>query len=316
METETQMKYAKLRQLQSLSLDSKIILAKQRIREFSAKMDGNVCVSFSGGADSTVLLHIARQVIPDVKAVFVNTGLEFPEIVRFVRSVENVDIVKPKMSFKQVLTNYGYPVISKEVSKEIQEIRTAKSEKLLKIRVEGAGPGKMGKLPDKWHFLLDAPFKISDRCCYMLKKQPLYAYHKSRGLFPIVGVMADESRSRVLSYLRYGCNAFNLKTPQSRPLMVWTKQDVLQYIKRFNVPYCRAVYGDLIPGDLFNDGECLKFSKAQRTGCTFCMFGSHLENPNKFQMMHKENPKMWKYCIEYLGLGPVLEYCHIPYKGE
>lgn len=315
MNEEEQMRYTKLRQLQSLNLDSKISLAKQRIRQFAEEMDGNVIVSFSGGADSTVLLHIARQVIRDVKAVFVNTGLEHSEIVRFVRHVENVEIIKPAMSFRKVLENYGYPVISKEVSGAINEIRTTKSEYLRNKRLYGNEQGNTGKLSDKYKYLLNAPFKISNRCCYILKKQPLHKYCEENNLYPIVGVMAEESRLRLISYLQYGCNAFKLKIPQSRPLMVWNKQDTLHYLKRFNVPYCKEIYGDIVSADLFNDGEVLKFSKAQRTGCTFCMFGAHMEEyPNRFQRMYKENPKQWNYCINYLGLGKVLEYCHIPYK--
>ena len=315
MNEEEQMRYTKLRQLQSLNLDSKISLAKQRIRQFAEEMDGNVIVSFSGGADSTVLLHIARQVIRDIKAVFVNTGLEHSEIVRFVRHVENVDIIKPKMSFRQVLDKYGYPVISKDVSCAINEIRNTKSDYLRNVRLHGSERGVAGKLPEKYRFLLDAPFKISDRCCHMIKKQPLKDYEKKHGVFPIVGVMADESRKRLISYLQYGCNAFKLKIPQSRPFMSWNKQDVLHYLKRFDIPYCKEIYGDIVSADLFNDGEVLKFSKAQRTGCTFCMFGAHMEEyPNRFQRMYKENPKQWNYCINYLGLGKVLEYCHIPYK--
>ena len=85
--------------------------------------DGNVCVSFSGGKDSTVLLHIARQLYPDIPAVFSNTGLEYPEIQRFVKSFDNVDIVTPSMNFGQVITTYGYPIIGKEVAEAIYYAR-------------------------------------------------------------------------------------------------------------------------------------------------------------------------------------------------
>jgi hypothetical protein len=63
-----------------------------------------------------VLLHIAREMYPGIKAVFINTGLEYPEIVQFVKTFDNVDIIRPKMSFRQVIEKYGYPFISKEVS--------------------------------------------------------------------------------------------------------------------------------------------------------------------------------------------------------
>jgi 3'-phosphoadenosine 5'-phosphosulfate sulfotransferase (PAPS reductase)/FAD synthetase len=99
-------------------------MTKSRIRAWVNEygLDG-VYVSFSGGKDSTVLLDIARQMYPDIKAVFVSTGLEFPEIIQFVKSKENVDIIRPKMNFKQVIQTYGYPFISKEVSECVKGAR-------------------------------------------------------------------------------------------------------------------------------------------------------------------------------------------------
>lgn len=103
--------------MQAAPLSVKVSLTKQRIREWvnAWGIDG-VYVSFSGGKDSTVLLHIAREMYPEIKAVFINTGLEYPEIVQFVKTFDNVDIIRPKMSFRQVIEKYGYPFISKEVS--------------------------------------------------------------------------------------------------------------------------------------------------------------------------------------------------------
>ena len=105
-----------LQQMQSLPLKDKIAMTKRRIEEWYEHYDGQVYVSFSGGKDSTVLLHMARELYPNIKAVFVDTGLEYPEIRKFVMSFENVDILKPKMNLVQVIKKYGYPVFSKEVS--------------------------------------------------------------------------------------------------------------------------------------------------------------------------------------------------------
>ena len=105
-----------LYQMQSLPLEAKIKMTERRLQDWYDYYDGQVYVSFSGGKDSTVLLHIARRLFPDIKAVFVDTGLEYPEIREFVKSFENVDWLKPKMNFRQVIEKYGYPFISKEVS--------------------------------------------------------------------------------------------------------------------------------------------------------------------------------------------------------
>ncbi|MBR3646199.1 MAG: phosphoadenosine phosphosulfate reductase family protein, partial [Lachnospiraceae bacterium] len=115
---------SELQTRQSYPLSLKIELTKQRIREWVNHFgEDGVCISFSGGKDSTVLLDIARKMYPDLKAVYVDTGLEYLEIVNFVKSKDNVDIVKPKISFKQVIDKYGYPFISKEVSECVQGAR-------------------------------------------------------------------------------------------------------------------------------------------------------------------------------------------------
>lgn len=113
----------RLKELQVLPLDRKIQITQTRIIEWYLHYGGNVCVSFSGGKDSTVLLHIARQIYPDIPAVFSNTGLEYPEIQRFVRSNKNVEILVPDMRFTDVITTYGYPLIGKEVAEAIYYAR-------------------------------------------------------------------------------------------------------------------------------------------------------------------------------------------------
>lgn len=109
-----------LQQMQMLPLDLKIRLTKRRIRDWINEYgEDGVYVSFSGGKDSTVLLDLVRQEYPNVRAVFADTGLEYPEIRQFVKTFDNVEWLKPKKNFKQVLSDYGYPFISKEVSERV-----------------------------------------------------------------------------------------------------------------------------------------------------------------------------------------------------
>ena len=89
-----------LKQMQSLPLSAKIVMTKQRIIDWYEFWNGNVYVSFSGGKDSTVLLHLVRSIYPDVEAVFVDTGLEYPEIKQFVKSIDNVIILRLEKTFK------------------------------------------------------------------------------------------------------------------------------------------------------------------------------------------------------------------------
>lgn len=164
-----------LKMLQSLPLEVKIQKTQQRIREWVEHYgEDGVYVSFSGGKDSTVLLDIARKMYPDIEAVYVNTGLEYPEIVDFVKQYENVTVLRPKKNFRQVLMEYGYPVISKEVSNVLNEARhlNAGRTKIIRMqRLDGTLLDKDGNLSryniPQYKFLLNAPFRISDLCCIL-----------------------------------------------------------------------------------------------------------------------------------------------------
>lgn len=261
-----------------------------------------ICVFFRG-KDSTVLLDIARQCHPDIPAVFVNTGLEYPEIVKFVKSIDNVEILRPKMPFHQVIEKYGYPVISKLVSRQLRTIKndTGKNQKCRTLYLTGiASDGrevKSYKLSNKYHPLIDAPFKFSEQCCGIMKKSPLKDYAKKSGRKPIIGTMAEDSKFRQGVYLKSGCNAFDSKRPMSTPMGFWTEKDIWDYIRKYNIPY----------SPIYDMG-------VHRTGCMFCMFGVHLEKgENRFQMMKKTHPKLWDYCINKLGIGKVLDYINIQY---
>ena len=127
----------RLKELQALPLDRKIQISQARIIEWYQRNKGNVVVSFSGGKDSTVLLHLVRSIYPDVPAVFSNTGLEYPEIHRFVRTFPNVTIVAPKMNFSEVISTYGYPLIGKEVAEAIYYARRIRSQSVQVEREQG-----------------------------------------------------------------------------------------------------------------------------------------------------------------------------------
>ena len=299
--------------MQSLPLEAKIIMSQRRIRDWYDYWDGEVYVSFSGGKDSTVLKHLVETTpgVYDVPSVFVNTGLEYPEVRRFATSQPNVTVITPKMRFDQVIEKYGYPVATKEQAAFVQEYRTTKSEKLRNIRLNGNKWGR-GKISKRWLPLIDAPFKVSDKCCDIMKKNPVKDYEKETGRKPYIGTMAYESKQRESNWLLYGCNAFDKKRPTSQPLSFWTEQDILEYIVKFDLPYS-PVYGEIkrdCDGKLYTTG-------ADRTGCMFCMFcmfGCHLEKePNRFQRIKETHPKQYDYCMDELGLREVLDYIGVPY---
>ena len=300
-----------LRYFQSLPLDIKVAMTRTRLREWVNHYGVNgVYISVSGGKDSTVLLHIARQIYPDIKTVFVDTGLEYPEIRQFVKTFENVEIVRPKKTFKQVISEYGYPFITKQISGRIYEVRngyakegSARYEQVYGRYKTKDGGGKSQFCCDKYLPLLDADFQICDRCCHIMKKAPVKKLEKEQGKGnPITAQMTDESKQREVRWLADGCNAFERKHPISNPMSFWTEQDVLQYIKENNLPIA-SVYGDIVYEDY--DGQtrlegCGKLctTGCHRSGCIFCGFGAHLEKgEGRFVRQKRTHPKLYDYCM-------------------
>ena len=321
-----------LKRLQALPLVQKIELTKRRIHQWYTSFNSKVYIAFSGGKDSTVLLDIARQVFNDIPAVFSNTGLEYPEIVKFAKSFENVVEVKPKMSFKQVIDNYGWAVVSKVQSMAISRYNNTKDPLQKEYRLHGTKNGveigSAGVISDKHKYLLDAPFKISEKCCEQLKKKPFKEYQKKSKRVPIMGTMADESKLREQMYIQHGCNMFDNTNPISAPMSFWTEQDVLEYIVKNKTPYCEDIYGQIKPTkdflqvDMFggaDEKQTLKCTKEQRTGCMWCMFGLELETlanhgENRFTRMKKTHPKQWNAVINKYGAREVLDFMKLPYN--
>lgn len=332
-----------LQQMQALPLNSKINMTIQRVMEWydywTGKGEG-VYLSWSGGKDSTVLKHIIMENLPylNISRVYVDTGLEYPELKEFVKKDPEVVIIHPEKPFWQVVRDYGYPVISKEVSECVDNARKCltfqrererergclthnttenclglesipqRVQKILGTLKKKGSPDKSMFNLEKWKPLVDLPFKISNRCCSIMKKNPLHKYNKNNKTHPITAEMAEESRLRKQQWLNNGCNGFDMKEPKSTPMSFWTEQDILQYIKEYNVEI-PSIYGSVI-NDLdlavgfeqiaMCDTGCkLKTTGCSRSGCVFCLFGSHLEKGlSRFERLKLTHPKLYNYCMD------------------
>lgn len=395
---------ADLKQKQALPLEVKILLTRERVRQWIDEYgEDGVYISFSGGKDSTVLLDLIRNRFgyKDVKAVFCDTGLEYPEIREFVKTFDNVDWIKPKMNFRQVIQKYGYPFASKEISESVEGARkylreivdrqtdrqvipyryyfervtgtgnyqkkvttpsadiismsqptrggmitnivnSAELASILNERMKKKAGGSNQRLaimlgmltkdkenpiqaniPDqdrsqfsmeKWQFLLDCPWEISNKCCNVMKKNPNHSYSRKTKRMPITGEMAQESRLRTQKWVQHGCNMFDAKHPKSCPMSFWTENDVLQYIYENKLPIC-SVYGEIVKADTdiagqmdledwgFANGDeqhCFKTTGCSRTGCMFCGYGCHLEKEGegRFERMKVTHPKQYEYIMK------------------
>lgn len=188
-----------LKEMQSWDLSRKITTTQTRLLEWYQKHDGKIYISFSGGKDSTVLLDIARKLYPDIPAVYIDTGLEFPELREFVKTVDNVTWLKPAMSFRKVIEIYGYPLISKDVARFISVARNKPDGKVAaRFEPNNEHDQKYGDRYSvaKWKFLLDSDIPISHKCCDVMKKDPAKKYEKETGNVPVVATMACESQER------------------------------------------------------------------------------------------------------------------------
>ena len=299
-----------LPQMQSLPLKSKINMTKIRLRDAYEYYEGNLYVSRSGGKDSDVLGDIVREYFPDIPHVFINTGLEHNSVRQ--HGIEIADVVlTPPMSFVDIITTYGYPVISKEIAGKFNDLRKARengTESYVLKQLEGTYVSKNGKSNmidiQKYTFLKDAPFRISNQCCIQSKEAAAKKYEKETGRIPIIGTMANESMYRYQSWIKYGCNAFETRRPQSRPISFWTEQDILQYIKEHHLKIAEA-YGNVAYQDdaglfydepFITDGLTLTTTEAKRTGCVFCMFGIN-QDTERFLRLKANDPQKYDFVM-------------------
>ena len=294
-------------------------MSQRRIRDWYEYWDGLVYASVSGGIDSTVMYHLIHDLYPDVPGIFVNTRMEFPEIVRFARSLPNVREITPAMTPAQVFTEYGYPVVSKDISRTVSYARKGSEWALRRFdgqRPDGTPSEWYAQRHGRWKKLLSADFAISDRCCHELKVKPLAEIEKERK--PYIGMLASESERRTVAYLHTGCNAYKSRKPRSMPLGFWTGQDVLRYIKEAGIPYARDIYGEIVED---RHGR-LTTTMEQRTGCYACPLGQCVHRKkgaeSRYERLKRLHPRQYEYAMKPLsegglGLAPVLDYLEIPY---
>lgn len=207
------------------------------------------------------------------------------------------------MDFVNVIKKHGYPIISKAVSHNMSIARRHPDGKVATKYFSDEMENSLFSLK-KYKWLLDAPFRYGDQCCTVMKKNPSHRYATWTGRKSFVGTMAQESKIRYSQWLKNGCNAFDIKNPSSSPLSFWTEQDILQYIKKYDLKIA-DVYGDVVYKDddgmiydnqTFNESMKLVTTGEDRTGCVFCMFGIK-KDTDRFLRLKKIEPKKYDYLM-------------------
>lgn len=338
------------RQYMLLPYEAKKNHAEVRAREFvndCAREGLNYHVSV-GGLDSITLLLFLRSIGIDAPAISVS-GLEDISIQRVHKrlGVERLQPAKREdgrpWSKAQIIQEFGFPVLSKEIASKIELLQNP-SEKNATVRhaiitgetgeYGGFRTGTRMQLAQKWlelfggyenenegvHYKIP-PFKVSSKCCYYLKEKPADDWAKAHNSVPFLGLMASEGGRRQKSLMMHGCNYWGKTTIRSCPFAIFDRQDLLRLALELDVPV-PEIYGKIVRDP---DGT-LRTTKAQRTGCSMCGFGIHLEKrPHRFDRLRESNPKEWEYWMlhcckdadgtEY-GWGRVLDYIGVEWRQE
>lgn len=327
--------------------------AETRVHEFISECDGrglNYHVSV-GGLDSITLFLFVKSLGYDVPGISVS-GLEDNSIQR-VHKMLGIERLKPSVRYvdgeggvhhwskPMIIQEFGFPVLSKEIAGKIELLQNPTDKnKTVRHAIITGETGEYGgfqknsrmKMSQKWLEKFGGyenenegtnyqipPFKVSSKCCYYLKEKPCDDWAKEHHSVPFLGLMASEGGRRAKSLKINGCNYFGKSTIRSAPFAIFNRQDILQLALDLNTPV-PEIYGSI---ERKPDGT-LYTTKAQRTGCTMCGFGLHMEKrPNRFDLRYQVNPKEWDFWMNHCckdekgndyGWKLVLDYIGIDWR--
>lgn len=264
----------------------------------------NFYISFSGGKDSTVLHYLVDMAIPDNKIprVFINTGIEYNDIVAFVKSFAEKDnrfiIIAPSRNVKQTLEQYGYPFKSKEHSLKVGKYQDgSRAVSILKYKNRDYGGNSRFQCPKILQYQYEDSFKIklSDKCCYKLKKEPIHKWEKeNKRSIAMTGMRKDEGGQR--AYIAVCITTRGSKVVKFHPLLVVSEQWENEFIAKNNIQLCKLYYSPY---------------NFTRTGCKGCPFA--LELDKQLEVMERLLPAELKQC-EYIWKPIYDEYRKLNYR--
>lgn len=355
-ENAEEKKAAFLQKQRCLSYSAKIRYAQGLVREFyhEARQKGyNLHVSV-GGLDSITLAYFIRDYcgFADVEMISCSS-LEDRSIQRIHKYMGVIRLAPAKHTTgprqgrpwtkPEILQEFGFPVLSKEIAGKIELLENpSEDNKTVRHAIITGETGEYGgwqknsrmKLSQRWLELFGGfenenegtnyrkpnNFRVSQKCCYYLKEKPCDDWAKEHNSLPFLGLMASEGGRRAKSLMMHGCNYWGKSTVRSCPFAIFYRQDLLQLALDLKVPI-PEIYGTI---EKRPDGT-LYTTKAQRTGCTMCGFGIHMEKrPHRFDQLKERNPKEWDYWMNRCckdpdgtpyGWGRVLDYIGVGWRS-
>lgn len=266
-------------------------------------LEHNSYVSFSGGKDSVILSHLIDIALPNntIPRVFINTGIEYNAIVKYVKERAKQDnrfiILNSNVNLKKLWRDYGYPFKSKEHSLRVEYFNNGTNANYIKKYISGYDkngfPSKF-VCPKilKYQFQEKGKYHYSNKCCYKLKKKPIHQWAKEYNKsITLTAMRKSEGGNRE----RLGCTIFDKnKLVKFHPLIVISNEWENEFIKKYNIQLCELYYPP------FN---------FERTGCKGCPFALTLQE--QLLTMKKLLPNEYKQCLllwkpvydEYVRLG-------------
>jgi len=278
-------------------------IAKIRAINEQYDLENNGYIAFSGGKDSTVLHYLIDEALPNNKIprVHVQTGIDFKLITEFVHTLQardgRIQIIKPTQNVRKVLEEHGYPFKSKVHSMCVEYYQTDKTKNMWK--------GYTGQRPEFWHsrmcpqvlmyqFSDNFHLKISDKCCFYMKEEPMQRWEKENNRkIALTGIMREEGGRRMKS----GCTVFKGKNLRRfQPMAVVSKDWEEWYISERRISLCSLYYPP------FN---------FERTGCKGCPFNVDIQE--ELDVLREVLPNEAKQC-EIIWKPVYDEYRRIGYR--
>lgn len=263
-------------------------------------LENNAYLSFSGGKDSVVLHYLLDMALPNnnIPRLFLNTGIEYIDMVKFVRSMAEKDyrivIHNSGVNIPSMLNKYGYPFKSKEHSHILHLWQNNNDSKVGKYYLTKDG-NRYKTCPKclEYQFTKDFNINISDKCCYKLKKEIAKKWEKlNNKSVCMTGMRKSEGGERTSMSCIITDKDNNLK--KFHPLSVVSNEWENWFIEKYNIQLCKLYY----PPYNF-----------QRTGCRGCPFSLNLQHDldimeELLPLDYKVANRIWKPVYdEYKRIG-------------
>ena len=234
-----------------------------------------------------------------IPRVYFNTGIEYKAVFDYVKKLAEKDkriiIVNSGVNIKDMLNKVGYPFKSKEHSLYLSTFQNSGTTKTVSTYLNRGGrfecPEKL-----KYQFTNDFKIKISNKCCFELKKKIAEKWSKENGkTITITGMRQGEGGLRgTLKSCAVFADDKCKELKKFHPLFPCDENFVNEFIKRNNIELCELYY----PPYNF-----------KRTGCKGCPYSLDLQEQLDVMAMFlpaekKQCEMIWKPVYdEYRRIG-------------